>query len=312
MEKNKLNKILSIVIPIVVFTTLFLIGTVYDLEISRIFVRNLPIGSYYTSNKVALFAEYFGPLPFYFGGFFGCLMLFVKFNSLEKENKLRYLSYAAIGGAFVFSALCLQQTMKFIFRVHDMEKNLMDIDMLVAYLFFGVACTILGVRGFKKFDVKYADKMLYLGIVCVAAVALYAIVHFSKGPLGRIRYRAMNEIDDFTLYVPWYHINANKELDYTIFTGGKDGLKSFPSGHSFCASMIFLLGCLPFTFNGFNEKKWKIIIHVTCIIYTVTICFLRIVAGAHFLTDVVMGSAIGYFGIRILRYFLLERKKLVD
>ncbi|MCQ2399455.1 MAG: phosphatase PAP2 family protein, partial [Clostridia bacterium] len=52
---------------------------------------------------------------------------------------------------------------------------------------------------------------------------------------------------------------------------------------------------LPYIFPKFSGKRDKIYLTVICVLTVGFICFFRIVAGAHFFSDVLVGGTISFF-----------------
>ncbi|MDR0985460.1 MAG: phosphatase PAP2 family protein [Mycoplasmataceae bacterium] len=71
----------------------------------------------------------------------------------------------------------------------------------------------------------------------------------------------------------------------------EDASKSFPSGHETMAAVGFYsLVCLPFTCKQCSGKKVRIALFVTAILGSAIVGFYRIRAGAHYLSDVTIGT----------------------
>lgn len=308
MEKRKfeLTKIISIVVPVVLFTVLFCVGTAWDLQISKSLCV-LEIGNYYTNNIIVRLTEDFGFLPIFIAAFFGCMILFRKFYGLK--SKLRYLYILFIVAGVGVSSVAALQIFDHYFEAKNMSHLLMGFDMIIIYGVFGVLCGVLGVYFFLKISDKTNDKLMNLVYIIGIVGICYLSVEIIKIPFGRIRYRAMNEINDFAIYAPWYHLGNATGYTAENFSGGKDAFKSFPSGHTFNASAIWILTCLPYIFERLNTKKSKIIIYSVCIAFVGCVMIGRIMAGAHFLTDVTFTAGYCYLAVRLGRHFFLIRNK---
>jgi membrane-associated phospholipid phosphatase len=85
----------------------------------------------------------------------------------------------------------------------------------------------------------------------------------------------------------------------------EDASKSFPSGHETMAAIGFYsLVALPFTVKKCNTKKIRISLFIIAVVGSGLVAFYRIRAGAHYLSDVTIGSliAIGLLGIFFYYY----------
>lgn len=90
---------------------------------------------------------------------------------------------------------------------------------------------------------------------------------------------------DTSLFTPWYKPN--------FFSGHH----SFPSGHTVNASS---LGLLPLFYSKNFCKRFshaKKITYIAVIAWSVFMAFTRLLAGAHFLSDVLCGALIGFVAV---------------
>ena len=69
--------------------------------------------------------------------------------------------------------------------------------------------------------------------------------------------------------------------------------------------MSFALVCLPDMFERFKKTYIKALCWVIPAAYTVTVAVTRIVVGAHFLSDVLIGGTLAFTLINILREALI-------
>ena len=105
----------------------------------------------------------------------------------------------------------------------------------------------------------------------------------------------INGVGDAEGFVNWYQL----QVATNPFQGGntpfmsEDITKSFPSGHQTMAACGFLsLLILPRTVRACNTRKWKICIWTLVPILLVIFGLGRLVAGAHYLSDVTFGMII--------------------
>lgn len=126
---------------------------------------------------------------------------------------------------------------------------------------------------------------------CVlAAVLVFVLIWGLKLIFGRIRPRQLN--GDYTIFTPWYYIN------------GLTGYFSFPSGHTANAAVIFT-GTFYFKFLPEKVSFLKPLIYIALIIWLIAVGLSRIIAGAHFLSDVLFGGGITL----ALAYFVKPKEK---
>jgi membrane-associated phospholipid phosphatase len=139
----------------------------------------------------------------------------------------------------------------------------------------------------------------------MAAVA-NGLVNVIKGPVGRPRYRAMNmtsaqQIGGFKNYKRWYEFSGQPDKNFLKwYYGSTDACKSFPSGHTCSAGMsyglIMLIDALKI-----KDKKKKIALWVCPIVYTGIVAVSRIMVGAHFFSDVLVGGTIAFIVMLLVR-----------
>lgn len=145
----------------------------------------------------------------------------------------------------------------------------------------GFGLVLLFACSFVHIPDKYKLPLLLASVIGLAVLALQlSTVEVMKNLWGRVRYRDL--LNDVTLdrFTPFYVIN------------GKNGNKSFPSGHTASAGMIYLSMLLPMI----NEKlkKYKSLFFTVSIVYTSVVAFTRLVMGAHYLSDVTVGGIIAF------------------
>lgn len=108
---------------------------------------------------------------------------------------------------------------------------------------------------------------------------------------GRIRYREM--LTDATQFTPWYTPQ------------GYTGHRSFPSGHTTVMSVLL---CFLYIYKDKEPMRsisiwYELLIGISIILMMVS----RMLLGAHFLSDVLMGFAITYTMVQIWRRRFFRR-----
>lgn len=137
---------------------------------------------------------------------------------------------------------------------------------------------------FTKY-VRFAVFALFVMLVSLVVIRLIKI------GWGRMRYRDMLKVGNFSGFTPWYIPN------------GYNGNTSFPSGHTASACNIFIFVIL---FKG----KRRYIANAIALLFVVLTMFSRIVVNAHFLSDVLIGGLVSYLCYFVIR-LLFERKKSI-
>ena len=80
---------------------------------------------------------------------------------------------------------------------------------------------------------------------------------------------------------------------------GKDAYRSFPSGHTCAAGTTYALLALPHLFKKYNTVKYKVLFYFVSVIFTGTVAISRIVCGAHFFSDVLVGGTSMFLGVML-------------
>ena len=142
-------------------------------------------------------------------------------------------------------------------------------------------------------------------IIVMAAVS-NGFVNVLKGPVGRMRYRSMNTVGGKTIggfdnYTRWYVMNGqmDKDLMRKLF-GTTDACKSFPSGHTCSAGMSYALVML----NDALDIKGKLkraAFWIAPVVYTGLVAVSRIMVGAHFFSDVLVGGTVAFVTMLLVR-----------
>ncbi len=89
---------------------------------------------------------------------------------------------------------------------------------------------------------------------------------------------------DYSAFTAWYKIGD----DMGVYSRAD----SFPSGHTSCACASFLLYLLSITYD--KLKKFAPLALMTAFAYVILVGFSRMIAGAHYLTDVAGAAIIAY------------------
>ena len=360
MEKNlKLRLIICVCAFVAVFVALLTVASFYDLQISETLTKgSLAAGEYYSSNQFALFFEVLGDSVVYLlGGIASLILVCAAIKMRDGEpflfiKELKGALYKTVKTVLVigFSAFAVYEfyevfhdvvkyTDRYLYAAligTEVEFSVESGYMIAIQLIFAVVTA--GLIFALLIRVKREDifKLAKLAVLMLIVEALYLVlVGAIKTPIGRMRYRAMNAIGDidFSYYTPWYKINGARNVDIngiivsgsaerdSALFGATDTCKSFPSGHTYCAATSFVLVCLPDLFERFKKTWIKVLCWTVPSVYTLTVAVCRIVVGAHFLSDVLVGGTLAFALIMIIREVLIlkgahfkafKRKKEVE
>ncbi len=307
----------SVLLFLGVFGALLAVATFYDLEVSRILTRfSLKEGEYYTNNFFANFFEAAGMLPRYALRAFSALSIGWFFYKTLPQKALRVILLLLAFGAAVFLLSGAFRDMIFYPMKHTLaedinaaEKALRAMKPTVYTLSYFLSASAVGLALFltRKIPVDIWRRLAYFALVyCVIDFISETAVEGLKGYVDRVRFRSMNSeygqaVGGFTQYTRWYevtdHAAAFRATSLTHYT---DAFRSFPSGHTESAalsySLILLIDCLSVEKRGVKIALWT-----APIVWTGLTAVGRIVAGAHFMSDVLIGGTIPFVLVVLLR-----------
>lgn len=304
--ENKKNKIIEIVLFSLILIGLMTVASFFDLQISQILTKGaLKDGAYYTNNFMGALVEVIGSFPI----FISLLVATLCFSNVffKKENKLKHIGWIFVVLSIVDMTWLTRDTFKYILRLVGNEPLYKEWWMMIVYIVIAIIISLPCHYFFvKRIDENLNKKFLQFSWVIIFTCAFYLSINIIKGPVGRMRFRAMNELGDFSGYTPWYVISSAKDVfgKDTI----SDAFKSFPSGHTFSAGCCYVLLSVPDIFEKYNSKKYRVLSYVITICYTGLVGLYRIRVGAHYLSDVTIGGTIAYVASQVARYIFVTRK----
>lgn len=314
---------------VVIFGGLAAIASFFDLSISQLLTKISldpaalgANGEYISHSGFALFFEAMGSAPIYLMGAICGLIWF--WAAWRKGGKWRI----AAGFAAVVPVACLTLVFKdafgyvaeyvgaqlgddglYVIKTHEAAGSIYILGISFVFGLFGAAGALLA---WQKIKPETNDRMVRWTFAIIVAAVFYLIINFVKSPIGRVRYRTMNYLNDFSYYTPWYVANgkrvltpdgivaATKEAKEAAILAS-DTCKSFPSGHTFSAGMVYTLLALPYLDEKLNRKGIKLTLWILTTCFTAVVAISRIVAGAHFMSDVLFGGTIAFLGAIIGR-----------
>ena len=126
-----------------------------------------------------------------------------------------------------------------------------------------------------------------IGLLCTA---LLVVIPTLKDNMHRPRYRLISTTDVVGFHNWWEPCKNYKELIEAYDIAG-DNFKSYPSGHTAEASILFApITFLPLAHEKF--KKYQMPLFYGACALVLLVAFARILAAAHFLSDVSTGATI--------------------
>ena len=293
-----------------VFIILVLIGTFFDLQISKS-LADLQFGEYYSKNYFGLVFEVIGELPVYILAC--CCALIIMLNVNYKNKKINFfvklIFYILACGAMF---LLFFKAFGYVFKHINIKNFIYEPYILTIFIVFSFVITFLIFLIFKNLNATVLQKLLNFAILSILVIALSnAITQGLKPIFTRERFRTIKLLNDtsFSGYTPWYLPNKNI-ID--VVGIGSDAFKSFPSGHTTSGASLV---CLLFLFDLFPNLKLKrneIILNTTIILWIILVALSRIVMGAHYFSDVVFGGFITIFCYLFFRFLYFKKHSTQD
>ena len=308
MDKSasKRNSIISVCLFIVIFAGLLITATFTDMKVSQTLVRLEP-GQYYTTNTFGAVFASIGSTPTYIFLSIACAIIFS--NTKRSQNKLLRIPGSILANLISVGAMVyvVQDVVHYLKKHYGNDIVFDKIFIKIAFMIAAAAIAELICLYFSKLDDKTAAALLKWSFVIIFASALSnALINLLvKDIMCRPRYRSMWILDNFNLYKSWYQKSDMPAYDNPTYSAlanffakdgakavshFKDGFKSFPSGHTNAAASMYLLLCLPKLLKKYDNIKWKTILLIVSVGFTGLVAVSRIVCGAHFFSDVLVGG----------------------
>ena len=304
----KLETILFLSLFVVIFAALVAIASVYDLEISKILTKgNLHTGQYYSSSQFGLFFEAFGSTPIWLAIAVAGVIFFwnaprIKDSKIkldEKGKKILSVFVMIVCAVVIFAGLYffVSEICKYVFEHMLNEEYKNNIYVMALEAFIALPMAVLLIFSWKNFNKDTHAKLMKFAFVLICTAAFYLLITVIKTPIGRCRFRTMNYLDNFDYYTPWYTVNGKRN----ILTFVDDSCKSFPSGHTFSAGVIYSILSLPYLFKKLDKVWVKALFYIIAVGYTAMVAISRIMVGAHFMSDVLFGGTIAFAASMLAR-----------
>ncbi|MFW8054193.1 phosphatase PAP2 family protein [Vagococcus fluvialis] len=238
-----------------VFTILLVVLTVFDLQISE--------ALYNPESTFGWFFESFGELVLSFIGLFSASVLFRTQQTRKVPMKILF---AILG---VFNGLMAAM-------LNKMYLNLSTVVMILLMIVY-IAIFYFLASLVKPEKEQVVRKIAKIGI-CLSLLPIL-IITVLKMIWGRQRFRSMT--DPSNQFTPWYLMQT--------FTSDNEFM-SFPSGHSANSATVIWITLLPLWIE--KLKPYRRLLVVAAYGWIVCVMLSRIIMGAHFSTDVLIGSSI--------------------
>ncbi len=332
MEKKIMRRrtLVGVSLFVAFFVTLCTMASLYDLQVSqKLTAGNLASGQYYADSIFGRFFEAVGSLPIWIS----LLVLAAIFYYNAKNNTIPNIFKQKESGVIVLNkviefAMIVMVVVVFDFLFTDVFKYFLKYSgayYLKKSLAFQLSVVVLAavvspmfLVAWGKISVEQNKKLLAFAMIIVVTLVTRIFIEGVKLPIGRMRFRAMNLIGDFSYYTPWYVINGARELPDVIASSSNysayahefdDMFKSFPSGHTFAAGMSYLAICLPDFIKKWDNVVGRFLCWTLPILFTGIVAVSRIMVGAHYFSDVLFGGTIVFLGVIIAREIFVFKGK---
>ena len=308
---------LSVSLFLVIFAGLLVTATFTDFQVSQFLTsKALAAHTYLTNESVFGVAfEAVGSDPVYLAFAFSFQILFwyaIRKKTFPVAAKTLLAGAAGIA-SFIANYVLVNDTMGYIeehitgeygaFVEHESLEThgwLMLIVILTALLI-----SALGLLATKNFTDAQIEKLCSVAVATLVFLIVSTVVlHLVKKPVGRIRFRAMNTAEadpllvdkyGFSHFAKWFEWNGqwiSKDEMMTMF-GTTDALKSFPSGHTNAAGASYFLPMLNDALS-IRNKGVRALMWICPVVITGLTAVSRIIVGAHFFSDVLVGGTCAF------------------
>ncbi len=235
-------------------------------------------------NGFGLFVSVVGPtigfcgLSFIGGGFFA---LGLKHKTLWVKIVFIVLAVAAFGVTVYYAG-------REYFGINGFYQKAPDIVGILTAAVCSLAAEVGGYFCFK--DCKNEQAWIpFLAVYVVLLLVLVAAIPVLKDTMHRPRYRTVCQ--GIVSFHNWFERCGDYKDYMTNYGYGGDEFKSFPSGHTGEASILIVVATfLPLADEKFKKYQLPLFIGACC--FVVLVAFSRILAAAHYLSDVSMGATL--------------------
>lgn len=158
------------------------------------------------------------------------------------------------------------------------------------------AGTILAVRRLAN----GADRAMIIRVALAVFLVILCellVVNFIKIPWGRPRMRLVANNPE-ACFLPWWQFGSTLKEQLMATGVAAEEFKSFPSGHTANATTMLLLGVLPYLKP--QLQKYKKALVAFGFAWAAVVACTRIIMGAHYLTDTVVGFLVGFLSVYLI------------
>ena len=318
-ERNRV--IIAVVLFVVVFAGLLIAASFTDLEVSKILTKNaLADGEYLSHDVFGVTFEAFGSSPIYIlAGVCVVLLMLYVWRTLKLRPMREIICAVLLAGSVVAYWFFFDDMLGYVGEHAELERygnEYVQTVMTVLSVICALMASGISLAAFSRIKDETLKKLMkfVLAFVIMAVVANLLIM-IIKDPVGRMRYRAMNSelgqsLGGFANFQNWYESRGGQPEELSkLFEEmyfASDAFKSFPSGHTCAAGMTYALIMLPDVL-GTKNKGLRALCWIFPVVFTGIVAVSRIVVGAHFFSDVLMGGTIAFVCMMFAREAVIFR-----
>lgn len=259
------------VIIFIILLLLMIVGSIWDYPISQ--------ALYNSHNAFGIFFASYGQLPAMMCFAVGGTLLLRLINKNNKIKMILCIFFAIFFNLIAIIAITVDPLLY-------ISKMSMGLSFIIAVALVGF--TDILVYKFSQNASRDTIKKIVILLLSVVFIELI-VINLVKVPWARPRMRMISSRHDVS-FQPWWVIgNTMKDQLMALGVAGEE-FKSFPSGHTANAACAMLLCVLPLL-NSHLEGKEDLLFFIG-VCFTFLVALSRIIMGAHFLTDVVIGMTV--------------------
>lgn len=280
-DKNK--KILRYTVVGVLFIAAMTVATLFDFKISSAFTKLSEEPLSITVSSFSVVMEIVGEWPaLIFGSFCGAIII----RALNSTKKTK----AYISSAFVVLVIFGLMFYGSVSTAKHISGKIGSAALPVCIAVSAISVLIILFSVMKISEEKAADFLVPAIICAVVLAALFLGIQVIKSIFGRIRMRELVKMGDLSLFTPWYKPR--------FFSGSH----SFPSGHTANAVILALIPIFYGDARDESLKKVRFLTYAIVAAWALTMALTRINAGAHYMSDVLVGAMLAFIAVEAGNY----------
>lgn len=310
VKASKKHTVISCALFAAVFAALLITATFTDLQVSQILTKGtLAPGKFLADGLFGVVFECIGTTAPYVVGVFSLEIMFVYVLRFMKNPVGKTVLCCLLeAGAFAAYYVLALDILNYNFRHYGLEGTPKPAFVRVELAFVAAFIVLLVTFAVNSLSDESIRRLIRTAFAVLVAIAVSSLtVEYLKHPFGRPRFRAMNYANDFSYYTRWYVLNGQPDKEWMKETfSSTDACKSFPSGHTQSAAMAFCIVMLKDAF-GITSKKKAALLWCSATLWTGLVALSRIMVGAHFFSDVLVGGTIGFISVMLAREIFVCR-----